>query len=91
LEKYNVPLFPGVKLFACHTRGNNDDYATITGEVIMNKNNPTLWGIKNLSGDSWFMTPENGEGKNIKNGSVIPIASNLSLQFKETSGKIIKE
>jgi len=91
LEKYNVPLFPGVKLYACHTRGNSDDYATITGEVIMNKNNPSLWGIKNLSGDSWFMTPENGEGKNIENASVVPIAANLNVQFKEITGKIIKD
>jgi DNA-binding helix-hairpin-helix protein with protein kinase domain len=91
LGKYNVPLFPGVKLYACHTRGGNDDYAVITGEVIMNKNNPALWGIKNLSGDSWLMSPENGEDKNIENGSVIPIASNLSIRFKEITGKIIKE
>ena len=91
LAHYKVPLFPGVKLYACHTKGHNDDYSTITGEVIMNKNNPALWGIKNLSEDSWFMTPENEEGKNIDKGSVIPIASNMSIQFIETTGKIIKE
>jgi hypothetical protein len=87
---YNVPLFPGVKLYACHTIGRNDDYSTVTGEVIVNKNNPSLWGIKNLSSDSWFMTPENGVGKSIEKGSVIPIALNLSIQFKETTGTIIK-
>jgi hypothetical protein len=91
LGNYKVPLFPGVKLYACHTRGNSDDYSTITGEVIMNKNNPSLWGIKNLSGDSWYMTPENGDDKNIENGSVIPITSNINIQFKEITGKIIKE
>ncbi len=90
LEKYNVPLFPGVKLYACHTRGNNDDYSTVTGEVKVNKKNPAIWGIRNLSGDSWFIMPENGEGKNIENDSVVPIASNLNIQFKEVTGKIIK-
>jgi hypothetical protein len=54
----------------------------------MNKSDPSIWGIKNLSGDSWFMTPENGEGKNIENKSVIPIALNLSIQFKEITGTI---
>ena len=88
--EYSVPLFPGVKLYACHTRADGDDYSTVTGEVIMNKNNPSLWGIKNLSGDSWFMIPESGEGKNIDNGSVVPIATNLSIQFKEITGKITK-
>jgi hypothetical protein len=57
----------------------------------MNKNNPALWGIKNLSGDSWYMTPAAGEGKNIENGSIVPIASNLDVQFRGVSGKIIKE
>jgi serine/threonine protein kinase len=89
LDKYNVPLFPGVKLYACHT-AHNDDYAAVTGEIIMNKNDPALWGIKNLSDDTWIMTPENGEEKNIDKGSVVPIASNLNIQFRETTGKIIK-
>jgi serine/threonine protein kinase len=90
LGNYKIPLFPNVKLYACHTRAYNDDYSTVTGEVVMNKNNPAIWGIKNLSGDSWFMTPENGEGKSIENNSVVPIALNLNIQFKEITG-IIKE
>jgi hypothetical protein len=83
-------LFPGTKLYACHTRGGNDDYSAVTGEVVMNKNNPALWGIRNLSGDPWLTAPENGEGKNIENNSVVPIASNLTIQFREIAG-IIKE
>jgi serine/threonine protein kinase len=88
--KYSVPLFPGVKFYTCHTVDGNDDYNTTTGEVIMNKNNPSLWGIRNLSNDSWFMFPESGDGKNIENGSVIPIGTNLTIQFKGINGKIVK-
>jgi len=86
LGNYNIPLFPGVKLYACHTRAGNDDYSTVTGEVIMNKNNPSLWGIKNLCDDSWYMEAEE---KKIDNGSVIPIATNMKVQFKEIAGEII--
>jgi hypothetical protein len=57
----------------------------------MNKNNPSLWGIKNLSGEPWYMTPEGGEGKNIDDGAIVPVASNLNVQFKGVTGKIIKE
>jgi serine/threonine protein kinase len=88
--KYRVPLFPGEKLYACHTIDGNDDYAAVTGEVIMNRNDPTLWGIKNLSDDSWYMKSETGEGKTIEKGAVAPIALNASIQFKNISGKIIK-
>lgn len=78
---HKTPLFPGVKLYACLTSKNNDDYATVTGEVIMNKNNPALWGIKNRSDKEWSFATQNGEIKKIGSGSVIPIASNLKITF----------
>ena len=90
IGKYEIPLFPGNKLYACHTIGANDDYSEVTGEVIINKNNPSLWGIKNLSGFDWLMTPESGEAKTIANGAVVPIASMARIQFKNTGGQIVK-
>jgi hypothetical protein len=90
---YSVPLFPGNKLYACHTIGlydADDVFTRITGEVIMNRNNPAIWGIKNLSQDTWYFTPEGAETKHIENGSVIPIVDNLEIKFKETDGRIIK-
>lgn len=86
--KYSVPLFPGKKLYACHTIDDSDDYNTVTGEVIMNKNNPGLWGIKNLSLDMWEMITPGGERKAIDPGSVTPIGRGVSVTFKELTGKI---
>jgi DNA-binding helix-hairpin-helix protein with protein kinase domain len=90
---FSVPLFPGNKLYACHTIGlydKDDVFTRITGEVIMNKNNPSIWGIKNLSPDTWYFTAQGAEAKPIENGSVIPIVNNLEIKFKETDGKIVK-
>jgi serine/threonine protein kinase len=86
-----VPLFPGVKLYACHTQAASDDYSKVTGEVIINKNNPALWGIKNLSGASWVLITESGESKTIENGAVVPIASNIKIQCTGITANIIKE
>ncbi|MDR2485465.1 MAG: hypothetical protein LBD55_08725 [Treponema sp.] len=86
--KYSVPLFPGKKLYGCHTIDGSDDYNTVTGEVIMNKNNPGLWGIKNLSLDRWEMITPGGERKTIDPGSVAPIGRGVSVTFKELTGKI---
>jgi serine/threonine protein kinase len=91
IGRYNVPLFPGSRLYACHTVDANDDYNTVTGEIIVNKNNPSLWGIKNMSKDSWFMMPAEGEEKSIEPGSIVPITSNMSIKFKDIDGKIVKE
>jgi len=83
LDKHAVPLFPGKKLYACHTTEGSDDYNTVTGEVIMNKNNPALWGIKNLSRTSWEMITAGGGRKPIDSGSVVPIGTGVSVAFEE--------
>ena len=87
--KYAVPLFPGKKLYACHTVNDSDDYNTVTGEIIMNKNNPSIWGIKNLSHDNWEMITPGGERKMIHNGAVVPIATEISIAFNAITGKIV--
>ncbi|MBR6143718.1 MAG: hypothetical protein IKQ23_05480 [Treponema sp.] len=88
--KHKTPLFPGARLYSCLTTKDSDDYATVTGEVIMNKNNPSLWGIKNLSDKEWSFATQSGEIKKIANGSVVPIASDLEIHFDGITAKITK-
>jgi hypothetical protein len=89
IDSYNIPLFPGHKLYACHTN-EIDDYNTITGEVIINKNNTGLWGIKNISGYSWNVAFPDGSNKNIDSGSIVPIAEDIAITFNNNTGKIRK-
>lgn len=88
--KHKTPLFPKVKLYACLTSKNIDDYMDITGEVVVNKNNPALWGIKNLSDSTWTFTTKTNEIKTIEKGSVIPIANDLEINFDGITGKVSK-
>ncbi|MBQ0003928.1 MAG: hypothetical protein KBT21_10395 [Treponema sp.] len=81
-DKYKIPVFPGAKLYKCQTSNDCDDYLTVTGEVIMNKKNPALWGIKNLSDSAWTFTAEGKDVKEIANGSVIPVANNVEIAFE---------
>jgi serine/threonine protein kinase len=90
IGKYEVPLFPKNKLYACHIVNGSDDYNISLGEVIISKKDPSLWGIKNLSDFSWFFTPESGEGKAIDKDSIVPIASNIQIQFNGITGKVVK-
>jgi serine/threonine protein kinase len=89
--KYSVPLFPGKKLYVCHTIAGKEDWETVTGEVITNKNNPALWGIKNQSQDTWFFTPPTGgDGKQVAPDGVIPIGNGVTVRFNNLDGKIVK-
>jgi len=89
VNNYSIPLFPGKKLFECHTN-EIDDYNTITGEVIINKNNPSLWGIKNISNYTWNIIFPDETSKTIESGSVVPIAEGLTINFNNATGKINK-
>ncbi|MDR1618487.1 MAG: hypothetical protein LBS06_05495 [Treponema sp.] len=85
---YNVPLFPGKKIYACHIIKDSDDYRNVLGEVVMNKNNPSLWGIKNLSTGTWKIRPPGGTEREINGGGAIPIGAGLSVDFGGIDGNI---
>jgi serine/threonine protein kinase len=88
VKKFTVPLFPGKKLYACHTNSTSDDYATITAEVVMNKNNPSLWGIKNLSPDTWKMKTPDGIEKEAPPQGGIPIGIGVEVELSGVTGVI---
>lgn len=89
-SKYYVALYPEQKIYACHIQSGNDDYKTVAGEIIQNKNNPNLWGIRNLSSGSWMITLPDGNMKEIKSNEVVPIYKEVSIKFTGgTDGKIV--
>jgi len=91
VKSFGVNLFPKNKLYKCHTvenRSDSSDYLAETGDVIQNKNNPGLWGIKNNSEDTWMLKMSDGAMKQIPPGSVIPIAEGAEITFTNVSGII---
>lgn len=85
---FEVALFPCQKIRACHIVSDSDDFRQIEGEVILNKNNPALWGIKNLGKHTWTFTT-GGETKTVANGAVLPIAADMQVNFGGVSAEII--
>lgn len=64
-EKTSVLLFDGAKIF--------DDELNERAEVVRNKKNPALWGLKNLTGSDWSYTLPNGAEKTAQSGGAVPI------------------
>ncbi|MBQ1388281.1 MAG: serine/threonine protein kinase [Clostridia bacterium] len=87
-KKYRVALFPGNKIYKCHTREETDNYTDVTGSVIRSQNRPGVWGIKNLSGNTWYVTTRNGEIAEVPNGKVVVIMKADTINFGNCSGKI---
>lgn len=90
VKNYTVPLFPGTKIRTCHINKDSDDYTKIEGEVIMNKNNNALWGIRNLGDITWTFSVPDGQIKTIEKNSVVPIAQGMEINFGNTTGKVEK-
>lgn len=84
-KKYPIFLLPQSKLYECHTNLDSDDYETVTGEVVQNKNNPALWGIRNVSNAVWNIKTPDGKIKTVENNSVMPIFKDIEVDFGQNN------
>lgn len=78
--KSSVLLFDGAKVF--------DENENLAAEVVRNKVNPALWGLKNHTGKEWSCTLPNGDEKAIPSGKAAPIFVGTSIQVGEDTFKI---
>ena len=78
--KNRVLLSDGTKLF--------DEDFSVYAEVVRNKVNPSLWGLKNHSFDTWSCTLPNGQEKEIPQGSAAPIFTGTKIVINGTINEI---
>ncbi len=78
--KSRVLLCDGTKIYG-------DDLA-VTAEVVRNKLNPSLWGLKNHTADTWQCTLPNGQEKQIAPDSAAPIFTGTKLAINGASLEI---
>ena len=71
--KNSILLFDGAKLF--------DENVSLAAEVVRNKKNPALWGLKNHGDSDWSCTLPNGEEKSISSGKAAPIFVGTSVEI----------
>ena len=97
-NKFPYPLFLKInnhkiilsyhnKLYRCHTEINCDDSNTVTGIVVVNKKNPKLFGIKNLSNKQWTLK-HNNTTKVINHDEVMPVIEGSTIYFDQVKGVV---
>lgn len=79
-EKTSMLLFDGARVF--------DEEANPCAEVVRNKKNPALWGLKNLTDSEWSYTLPNGEEKTAQSGGAVPIFVGTRIKIGEEEFKI---
>ena len=88
VKKYRAALFPGKKLYACHTIEDSDDYKEVTASVMRSQSRPGVWGIKNMSQNEWTAELESGKQTQVPSGKVIVIVKGSTIDFGTCKGHI---
>lgn len=87
-KKYKVALFPGKKLFRCHTDPDSDEYLPVTGTILRSQNRPGVWGLKNTSGENWTLTLRDGTEMTLPDGKVVVVVKVESIDFGKCTGHV---
>lgn len=83
IGKNRILLEPNKMLYENHIDKYSANYNNEVGKVIVNKNNPSLWGIKlNLNNDV-LIKDNKGIEKEIVRDGVIPIINKLKIKFSD--------
>ncbi|MBQ9156124.1 MAG: hypothetical protein IJ137_05035 [Eubacterium sp.] len=77
-----ILLAEGKKLYACQTSRDPFDKDTVTGLIVENKRKKGLFGIKNVSKDTWRGMYPDGTTREIGEGQGIPIWDGMKLRFE---------
>ena len=83
INKNKIILEPGKYIYQSHIDKYSNEYNKAVGKVIVNKKNPSLWGIKLAVSKEVFIKDANGNEKTIAADGVIPIINNLKIKFDD--------
>jgi hypothetical protein len=83
--RYNLPVHPRTKLYACHTGKDSDDFVTLTGEVSAADG---IFKLKNTSGKSWSVT-EGSDIKSLASNGEMELKKGLLINFGGTNAEIL--
>lgn len=78
--KFSTLLFDGAKLF--------NENVLVEAEVVRNKKNPALWGLKNHGENPWKCILPNGDEREIAVGSAAPIFKGTKLEINDVDYEI---
>lgn len=88
-SEYAIPGIAGSRIYRCQLGTcNANDALNPMGQVLANKSDPSLLGIKNMSDKSWNATTPSGKAKRVMPGDVIPLKAGITFTINEETIKI---
>jgi DNA-binding helix-hairpin-helix protein with protein kinase domain len=90
LGHHVVVLNQDTILYAHHLDANRrNDYAQIMAEMSPHPKRADVWGLKNISAQTWISHPPVGNPMEVASGRSVSLVSGLRLQFGNTEGMVL--
>jgi DNA-binding helix-hairpin-helix protein with protein kinase domain len=84
-----VMLNSDTKLYPHHLDEENPyDFSAPAAEVSQHPKNPSLWGLKNLSGKKWVRVTPEGTQQDVVPGQSVTLARGMKIHFGKADGEI---
>jgi len=77
---YQINLFPGNAIYNAHIDDNFTD-KSVYGLIVSNKQDPSKWGLRNMSNNLWNVKKANGETTTLSAGKVISITPGTEIEL----------
>ena len=85
-----VMLTHETKLYPHHLRAKDKrNFSEVLAEVVQHPQDPSIWGLKNLSDRQWHVRTKRNEVKEVKSGQSAVLAAGVKIDFGSCQGKII--
>ncbi len=89
LDKQVVMLNHDTQLYPHHTDSQKAfDFSQPVAAINQHPQNPSLWGLKNLSPEKWVVTLKDGSIKDVPPGQNVSLADGTKIQFGRIEGEI---
>ena len=85
-KRTEVALYPTRKITSRQIDGEKQE--TVIGTIVQNKNNPNLWGLRNMTTIPWIVTLPNGEEKTVSANGVVPIVKDIKVNTGNSNFRI---
>jgi DNA-binding helix-hairpin-helix protein with protein kinase domain len=89
LEKQIVMLNRDAQLFPHHVDDRRMyDFSQPVAAVTQHPTDPRIWGLKNMSGEKWVITTNDGKIREVESGRSVTLAVGTKINFGKVEGVI---
>lgn len=84
---FRFPFYAGRRFFDCEIDADSNEFLNVAGEIVANKNNPSVLGIRNCSSKIWKVKMPDGKFYNVPSGKGFQIWNGLEIDFGNVTAK----